>query len=83
MYVPPAALTRLLGNRPVTPTSVQNIAVQVLQQGRVKDELSLTRAAPQWYSSIPALNGLVLNKDETPFAPLYWDRYVQIKKAGR
>jgi hypothetical protein len=25
--------------------------------------------------------GLVLNKDETPFAPLFWDRYEQIKTA--
>jgi hypothetical protein len=41
--------------------------------------LSLTRAAAQWYKAIPALSGLVLNKNETPFAPLYWDRYEQIK----
>jgi hypothetical protein len=83
MYVPPNMLSRLLNNRPVTPASVQNIAVQLVQQGAVKDELNLTRAPAQWYTTIPALNGLVLNKNETPFAPLYWDRYVQIKKMGR
>ena len=83
MYVPPAALSRVLSNRPVTPTSVQNIAVQIVQGGAVKDELSLVRAPAQWYTTIPALNGLVLNKNETPFAPLYWDRYVQIKKQAR
>jgi hypothetical protein len=83
MYVPPAALLRVSDNRPVTPASIQNIAVQLVQGGAVKNELTLVRAPAQWYATIPALNGLVLNKDETPFAPLYWDRYVQIKKQGR
>lgn len=79
MYVTPGALARVMNNRPVTIASVQNIAVQIVQQGAVRDELSLMRAAAQWYKVIPALSGLVLNKNETPFAPLYWDRYEQIK----
>lgn len=83
MYVPPSALSRVSNNRPVTPASVQNITVQIVQQGAVKDELNLMRAPAQWYTTIPALNGLMLNKNETPFAPLYWDRYVQIKRSAR
>ncbi len=83
MYVPPAALARFNANRPVTPVTVQNIAVQIVQQGAVKDELSLVRAAPQWFAAVPALSGFVLNKNETPFAPLYWDRYEQVKAATR
>jgi len=83
MYVPPKALLRFLNNRPMTPTSVQNIAVQIVQQGTVKDELNLVRAAAQWYTTIPALSGFVLNKNETPFAPLYWDRYERIRTPGR
>ena len=53
------------------------------QKGAIKDELSLTRAPAQWYAGLPAVTGLVLNKNETPFAPLYWDRYEQIKTPGR
>jgi hypothetical protein len=79
MYVAPRTLARFMGNRPLTPTSVQNIAVQILQKGAIKSELSLVRAAGQWYAGVPAVSGLVLNKNETPFAPLYWDRYEQIK----
>ena len=66
-------------NKPIAPTAIQNIAVQIVQQGAVKDELSLVRAQPQWYASLPQVPGLLLNKNETPFAPLYWDRYEQIK----
>lgn len=82
MYVPPHAIAHLLGNRTLNTNSLQNVAVQVLLQGVVKDELSLNRARPQWFSALPAMTGFVLNKNETPFAPLYWDHYEQIKPAG-
>jgi hypothetical protein len=80
MYVPPQALNRVMGNRPLASNSIQNIAVQIAVQGAVKDEQSLVRGAAQWYKGLPALSGLVLNKNDTPFAPLYWDRYEQIKQ---
>ncbi len=79
MYVSPRTLKRFGDNRPLTMNLFQNIAVQIVQQGTVKDELSLVRAPAQWYSTMSQVAGFVLNKDETPFAPLYWDRYEQIK----
>ena len=81
MYVSPKTLARAMGNRPLAPNSIQNIAVQVVQQGAVKGELSMDRAVPNWFASMPQIAGQVLNKNETPFAPLYWDRYEQIKSA--
>lgn len=83
MYVSPKTLARLMGNRPITPGAVQNIAVQIVQQGAIKSELSLDRSQPSWFSSIPQVAGFVLNKSQTPFAPLYWDRYEQIKAPAR
>jgi hypothetical protein len=53
--------------------------VQTVQQGAVKSELSQDRAQPQWFAALPQIAGSVLNRNETPFAPLYWDRYEQIK----
>src|SRR5678816_3957033 len=79
MYVTPKTLQRLMLGRAVTNNALQNTAVQLMQQGALKDELSAQRAAPQWYATLPQVGGLVLNKNETPFAPLYWDRYCQIK----
>jgi hypothetical protein len=81
MYVTPKTLQRLMLGRPITSNVLQNVAVQVMQQGALKSEFSLNRAPAQWYASIPQIGGLVLNKNETPFAPLYWDRYCQIKTA--
>jgi hypothetical protein len=79
MYVSPRTLARFSDNQPLTVNSFQNIAVQIVQQGVVKDELSLTRSPPQWFATIPQISGFLLNKNETPFAPLYWDYYEQIK----
>ena len=78
MHVPPRALARVANNRPIA-ESCQNIAVQIVHSGMVKAESSLARAQPQWFATLPQISGFVLNKDQTPFAPLYWDRYPQIK----
>jgi hypothetical protein len=83
MYVSPRTLARFSANRPVTLNAVQNIAVQIVQQGAVKDELSLARTPAQWFAKMPATPGFLLSKNETPFAPLYWDRYEQIKIVPR
>ena len=79
MYITPKTLQRILLGRPLTNNALQNVAVQLMQQGALKSELSLNRAPAQWYATMPQVSGLVLNKNETPFAPLYWDRYCQIK----
>jgi len=79
MYVLPVALTRFAGNRPILPNIIPNIAIQIVQGGTVRSELSLTRAPAQWFAALPPITGFVLNKNETPFAPLSWDRYAQIK----
>jgi hypothetical protein len=79
MYVSPRSLAIIMGNRALTANSVQNVAVQIVQKGAVKDELSATRSAAQWYAGLTPVTGMVLNKNETPFAALYWDRYEQIK----
>jgi hypothetical protein len=81
MYVPPRTLVRFGNKRAITENSCQNIAVQIVQDGSVKTEANLNRAQPQWFEALPQVSGLVLNKDQTPFAPLYWDRYEQIKTA--
>ena len=37
----------------------------------------MTKGAP--VPNLPQVTGMVLNKTQTPFAPLYWDRYEAIK----
>ena len=79
MYVLPVGVARFAGNRPLLPNMIQNIAIQIVQSGAVKDELNVVRASGQWFAALPPITGFVLKKNETPFAALYWDRYPQIK----
>jgi hypothetical protein len=79
MYVPPNTLAYFSDNRQITIATCQNVAVQVVQRGAVKDEASLQRTAPQWFAAIQQIPGFLLNKNQTPFASLFWDRYEQIK----
>lgn len=77
MYVTPRTLEKLTGGKPLTGTSIENVWVEVSKQGQVLDRSSFRPGVPP---NLPHIPGLVLNKDETPFAPLFYDRYEAIKK---
>jgi hypothetical protein len=76
MYVAPRSLEKLTGGRPLSPASIENAWVIVSKQGQVLDQASFK---PGPVPNLPHLSGMVLNKMETPFAPLFFDRYEAIK----
>ena len=76
MYISPHAIAKLLQGRPLTNADVQNVWVQISHQGQTLDQAAV-RPAPQ--PNVEHVTGMVLNKMQTPFAPLYWDRYEAIK----
>ncbi len=76
MYVAPRAIEKLTGGKPLTGGSIQNVWVVVSRQGQVLDQQAFKPGA---IPNLPHLAGLVLNKNETPFAPLFFDRYEAIK----
>ena len=76
MYVSPKALEKLTGGKPITPASVENVWVEINRQGQVLGRASFKPGAAP---NLPHIPGLVLNKSQTPFAPLYYDRYEEIK----
>ncbi len=78
MYVAPRTLEKLTGGRPLSPASIQNAWVIVTRQGQPLDQAAFKNAP---IPPLPRISGVVLNKSETPFAPLFWDRYEAIKAA--
>ncbi len=77
MYVAPRSLEKLTGGKALTPAAIENVWVEVSRNGQVLDRASFRPAAQP---NAPHVTGWVLNKSETPFAPLYFDRYEVIKK---
>lgn len=81
MYVAPRSVIQLLKGQPFTVNSVANAEVQILKPG-VGAPLAVKQlkpGPPLDKSSLPQVAGLLLNKNETPYAPLYYDRYEAIK----
>lgn len=83
MYISPRTLQRVLENHPMTAQTIENAGVQILNKGQLVAEKSFKDAGGEWWQRLQQISGLVLNKNETPFAPLYWDRYEAIKAAPK
>lgn len=85
VYVSPRTLERFFeGKLPSNPgQAVEAVGVTISNQGQIVAEHVGGNYAPQWWSSLQPNAGFVLNKSETPFAPLAWDYYETIKaKSG-
>ncbi len=81
MYLSPRTLALLLGGRAFNSADISNIEIQMLRPG-VGAPLAVRTFKPGpslATSTVPQTPGLLLNKSQTPFAPLYWDRYEAIK----
>jgi len=80
MYVSPRTLERFFqGKIPSAASSaVLDVGVTITKQGQLVAESSW-KGRGQWWSAMQQVGGYVLNKSETPFAPLAWDYYEAIK----
>jgi hypothetical protein len=75
MYMSPRQMDKLTGGKPLTGASIENVWVDVEHQGQV---LGKTSFKPGAVPNLPKTAGL-LNKNQTPFAPLFYDRYEEVK----
>jgi hypothetical protein len=76
VYISPKAIDKLTGGKPLSPAAIENVWVEVSRQGQVLGKVSHRPGAPP---NVPHLTGLILNKTQTPFAPLFYDRYEEVK----
>jgi len=80
MYVSPRTLQHITNGKQLSSMDIQDVGVQLVNKGQVLVTKSFkTQGDQQWWQSLQQVPGKVLNKNQTPFAPLLWDRYEQIK----
>jgi hypothetical protein len=81
MYISPRTLERFFDGKPPTTVSaaVKDAGVVILKQGQPVAELSWKGKGRWWEKEGEPTPGYLLNKNETPFAPLAWDYYEAIK----
>jgi hypothetical protein len=84
MYIPPRALEKITGGKPLSPASIVNVWVEVTHSGQALDKPASFKPSPALNAiNLPHTTGLILTKDQTPFAPLYYDRYEAQKPSTR
>lgn len=83
VYVSPRTLERMFdGKVPANATqAVVDVGVTLSKQGQTV-ATTTWKGTGEWWTSFQQTPGYVLNKNETPFAPLAWDYYEAIKPKG-
>ena len=71
MYLHPSTIARF--------GEVQAVAVIVSVQGRVEAIESLPTSNERWWEKLTPVDGMLLNRMQTPFAMLYFDDYEAVK----
>ena len=82
MYVSPRNLDRITDTKPLTATMIQNVWVTVLRQGQVL-AVSSMKDKGKPVPNLPLTPGMLTPKADTPFAPLWTDRYEAVKPTTR
>ena len=86
MYMPPKTMLRITGKtiapgtwpfEQVTVTITKPGVAAPLAMGNLKGQ-----GRAEWWATLKQEEGFLVNKSETPFAPLYWDYYESIKPAA-
>ncbi len=83
-FVSPRTLQRFFeGKTPSKAQATQAVGITISRQGQIVAEQSIGagKGKPQWWNQFQQTPGYVLSKDETPFAPLFWDYYEALKAA--
>jgi hypothetical protein len=83
VYMSPSALKRLTGSDKASKGAVEAVGIEVLVDGEKVAQSSVKQKDGWWNAgslSDQSDKFPLLNKDETPFAMLWYDRYAEIQK---
>ncbi len=80
-YISPNSIANILGGKQLTPSALENVTVTITKPG-ISAPLARKDWKPsvgEWWATMKAEEGFVVDKRETPFAPLSWDYYEALK----
>jgi hypothetical protein len=83
-YISPRSIMQILESKPLTAADIGNVSVTITRPGvsAPLDAKSWRPSNGEWWASLKQEEGFVVNKSQTPFAPLYWDRYESLKPSS-
>ena len=80
-YIAPKAIAQILSGKQPSPSDLENVGVSITKPGIAEaiSSKSFRQATGEWWAKMKQEEGYVLNKSQTPFAPLSWDYYEALK----
>lgn len=83
MYIAPRTIERFFGGKqPATARgALRDVGITIARGGQMVAESSW-QGQGAWWEGMSAQDGFVLNKDQSPFAPILWEYYEMIKPEG-
>jgi len=84
MYVSPRTLERFFGGRAPNTVNqaIQAVGIEITGRGQIVAQ-NATKGNEPWWQTLQQIQGEVLDKNNSPFAPLFWDYYEPIKAENR
>ncbi len=87
VYLSPSAVKRISGSDSAAKRIVVSVGGEILINGQAavdKSGFFSSTGKPGWWLQISRYDKIpLLNKNETPFKPLWWDRYAEIEERSR
>jgi len=83
-YISPRGIAQILNGRTPTASDLENVSVTITKPG-ISAPIAAKSYKPsqgEWWGVMKQEQGFVVNKSETPFAPLAWDYYEALKPAA-
>ena len=83
-YISPKSIAQILEGHQPTAADLENVSVTIGKPGisEIISAKSWKPATGEWWAKLKQEEGFVLNKLQTPFAPLSWDYYEALKPAA-
>ncbi len=81
MYLSPATLEKLMGREATSDNVVEAVAIEVRHQGALVGGDATEAKTSRWWQTQAQTGNMLLQKSETPFAPLWSDRYAEVQKS--
>ncbi|MFT4547248.1 MAG: hypothetical protein ACI8XO_003667 [Verrucomicrobiales bacterium] len=78
-YISPTTIAKIIGKDATVSKSNIDVAVEIRSSGSVVGGDATKSPKTSWWTKMPQQDGMVLNKTQTPFAPLWWDRYAEVQ----
>ncbi|MEM7144960.1 MAG: Amuc_1102 family pilus-like protein [Verrucomicrobiota bacterium] len=81
VYIAPSTILGLFGREASASKAVAAVAVEIRHNGALVGGDATLEPSSRWWQTKTQTPGKLKKKSDTPFAPLWWDRYADVEQS--